>query len=54
MTLYEAEIAYQKIRKLQNQILELKMLNSTIKTKKTIQKLQQEVDELTFKYKSRE
>ena len=53
MTLYEAENAYQRIKELQNQILELKMLPSSINTKNTIQKLQQEVDDLVSRYKSR-
>ena len=38
-----------KIKELTNQILELKKLGRSLETKATIQKLQQQLDELTKK-----
>ena len=37
----------EQIKTLQEQILQLKLADNSIKTKKTIQKLQQELDQLT-------
>ncbi len=38
-----------KIKEITNQILELKKLGNKVDTKKTIQGLQREMDELTYK-----